>query len=319
MDTSVISSSIAKSVFDRPVAANDETNGPVAEVPLSTFVTKLEKRRASPGGAQSAWFKGEQLPLESLGVVGEVIAKAPTLGAALRKFVLGLPLVQSNTTLSMEIADDKVRVGYRILDPDIWPRRGDAELTLGIIHSVCMRFGMDRHALLDVGFEHEADGATCSISRYNRTDALCDESENYLVFPVRCLSLTRQDAGRVAHLSWDAPDQLLSSHLRHLPVSCRVRQKILYRMGLGSIGQMDIACELGLSERTLRRALAAEGTSYHEIRDECRRSMALALLKRSGLSLSDVAFSLGYSDQTAFSRAFSRWFGAPPSRHCGKA
>ncbi|MGP6088388.1 AraC-like transcriptional regulator QhpR [Antarctobacter jejuensis] len=309
METSVISSSIARSVFDGLSPAAE-----VADVPLSFFVAGLERQRAKPGEAQSAWCIGEQLPLESLGVLGDAILRAPTLGSALRCFVHGIPLVQSNTALSMEIAEDRVRVGYRILDPDIWPRRADAELTLAIIHAVCMRYGMDRHALLDVGFEHGADDGTQSISRYNRADTLCDESENYLVFPVRCLSLTRPDAGGTGDLR--APDQQLTSHLRHLPVSRRVRQKILQRIGLGSIGQMEIASELGMSERTLRRTLAAEETSFHDIRDECRRSMALALLKRSGLSLSDVAFSLGYSDQTAFSRAFSRWYGEPPSRHC---
>ncbi|WP_305971789.1 MULTISPECIES: AraC family transcriptional regulator [unclassified Mameliella] len=305
METSVISSTIARSVFDGLTPAVG------ADVPLSFFVTGLERQRAQPGAGQSAWSLGEQLPLEALGVLGDAILRAPTLGSALRCFVHGIPLVQSNTALSMEVAEDRVRVGYRILDPDIWPRRADAELTLAMIHGVCMRFGMDRHTLLDVGFEHGADDGTQSISRYNRTDTLCDESENYLVFPVRCLSLTRPDALG----DGGAPDQQLSSHLRHLPVSRRVRQQILQRIGQGSIGQAEIACELGMSERSLRRTLAAEETCYHDIRDECRRSMALALLKRSELSLSDVAFSLGYSDQTAFSRAFSRWFGEPPSRH----
>ncbi|MBY6144768.1 AraC family transcriptional regulator [Mameliella alba] len=315
METSVISSSIARSVFDGALTLAENT--PVGDVPLATFVSGLEHQRARPGAAQSAWSTGEQLPLESLGVLGDAISRAPTLGSALRCFVHGIPLVQSNTALSMDVSEDRVRVGYRILDPEIWPRRADAELTLAMIHTVCMRYGMDRHALLDVGFEHGADDGTHSISRYNRTDTVCDESENYLVFPAQCLSLPRPDGDTpaVAVARGMTPDKQLASHLRHLPVSRRVRQKILQRIGQGSIGQMDIACELGMSERTLRRTLATEETCYHDIRDEVRRSMALALLKRSGLSLSDVAFSLGYSDQTAFSRAFSRWYGEPPSRH----
>ncbi|WP_300533584.1 AraC family transcriptional regulator [uncultured Mameliella sp.] len=316
MDSSVISSSVSRFVFAGPLSTARASG---ADVPLTSFVSGLERQRARQGDVPSAWQSGEQLPLESLGVMGDAIVRAPTLGSALRCFVHGIPLVQSNTTLTMKVHDDKVRVGYRILDPDIWPRRADAELTLAVIHSVCMRFGMDREALLDVGFEHAQDRGTHSVERYNRTGAHCDESENYLVFPARFLGLPRPDAESVPMHSVPrdvtAPDRQLASHLRHLPVSRRVRQVILQRIGQGSIGQTEIACELGMSERTLRRALAAEDTCFHEIREDCRRSMALALLKRPTLSQSDVAFSLGYSDQTAFSRAFSRWFGEPPSRH----
>ncbi|MBV6637592.1 MAG: AraC family transcriptional regulator ligand-binding domain-containing protein [Mameliella sp.] len=318
MDSSVISSSVSHFVFAGPLSAARASG---VDVPLTSFVSGLEQQRARQGDVPSAWQSGEHLPLESLGVLGEAIARAPTLGSALRCFVHGIPLVQSNTALTMKVHDDKVRVGYRILDPDIWPRRADAELTLAVIHAVCMRFGMDRQALLDVGFEHAKDSATRAVERYNRTGAHCDESENYLVFPARFLSLPRRDtenaAAKDVPRNSSAPDQQLASHLRHLSVSRRVRQVMLQRIGQGSIGQMDIASDLGMSERSLRRALAAEETSFHELRDDCRRSMALALLRKPTLSQTDVAFSLGYSDQTAFSRAFSRWFGEPPSRHSG--
>lgn len=313
METSVISATVARSVFDRPDAGPG--GGVPSEVPLSAFVLGLEHRRARPGEAFSAWASGAQLPLESLGILGEAIARAPTLGSALRCFVHGIPLVQSNTALSMEVADDRVRVAYRILDPEIWPRRGDAELTLGMIHQVCQSFGMGRDRLLEVGVEHDADEGTHTLSRHTGAETNCTEAENFLVLPVECLSLRRSETTGAPQCAGHAPDENLSSHLRHLPVSRRVRQKILQRIGQGSIGQIDIADDLHMSERSLRRSLAEEATCYHEIRDEVRRSMALALMKRSGLSLSDVAFSLGYSDQTAFSRAFSRWFGSPPSRH----
>lgn len=314
METSVISASIARSVF-RGRGAGTGDDGP-EDVSLAGFVTGLERRRARSGEALSAWSAGEALPLRSLGVLGDAIGRAPTLGSALRCFVNGIPLVQSNTALSMEIRDDRVRVGYRILDPEIWPRRADAELTLAMILQVCVGFGVNRQALLDLGVEHEADGGTQAVARHNRTETACGEAENYLVLPARCLSLRRTEAGPMVQADGRSPDAQLSDHLRHLPVSRRVRQKILHRIGQGSIGQPEIAQELNMSERTLRRSLAAEGTCFHDIRDEVRRSMALALLNRPALSQSDVALSLGYSDQTAFSRAFSRWFGAPPSRHC---
>lgn len=309
METSVISASIA-----RRVGGLSGQEG-ARDVPLSGFVAGLEARRARPGEALSAWVAGGALPLASLGVLGEAILGAPTLGAALRCFVHGIPLVQSNTVLSLEVEGDRARLGYRILDPEIWPRRGDAELTLGMIHQVCLRYGMAPDAPLQLGVEHGADAATQALARHTGAALACGEAENALVLPLRCLSLRRPEGGGPGLPASRAPDALLSAELRHLPAARRARQRILARIGQGSIGQAEIAADLNMSERSLRRSLAAEGTCFHDLREEVRRAMALVLLRREGLTLSDVAFSLGYSDQTAFSRAFSRWYGAPPSRH----
>ena len=84
------------------------------------------------------------------------------------------------------------------------------------------------------------------------------------------------------------------------------------RIGREAIDQDAIACHLGVSRRTLRRRLDAEGTSFHELTEVCRRNVGHALLVRSELPMIEIALRLGYSDHTAFSRAFSRWFGASP-------
>lgn len=75
-----------------------------------------------------------------------------------------------------------------------------------------------------------------------------------------------------------------------------------------------IAAELCMTERTLNRRLAAEHTSYRALVDEVRVTLAAALLE-SGLSVEQTARQLGYSETAAFTRAFTRWTGTPPSRH----
>lgn len=75
----------------------------------------------------------------------------------------------------------------------------------------------------------------------------------------------------------------------------------------------DLALALGLSERTLQRRLAEEGTSFRDLLDEVRRDLALAALRQPGATVTDVAFCIGFSDLTAFSRAFRRWTGENPA------
>ncbi|KIC42181.1 AraC family transcriptional regulator [Ruegeria sp. ANG-R] len=81
----------------------------------------------------------------------------------------------------------------------------------------------------------------------------------------------------------------------------------------GGIVQADeAAAQLGLSARTLARRLADEGTTYREIVEDLRSDLAQTFIK-NGMNLSEISYSLGYSDQAAFSTAFKRWTGQAPS------
>lgn len=74
-----------------------------------------------------------------------------------------------------------------------------------------------------------------------------------------------------------------------------------------------LATLLGLSERTLKRRLQEEGTSYRTLLGSLRQQRALALLEDTSLSMSDIAERMGFSDLSSFSQAFKRWFGVSPS------
>jgi AraC-like DNA-binding protein len=77
----------------------------------------------------------------------------------------------------------------------------------------------------------------------------------------------------------------------------------------------ELVAVVGVSSATLRRMLAEEGTSYREIRDSCRRELALDLLRRPNLSIEEIAAMLDYCDSDAFRRAFRDWVGVPPSQY----
>jgi AraC-like DNA-binding protein len=74
---------------------------------------------------------------------------------------------------------------------------------------------------------------------------------------------------------------------------------------------VQVARSLGMAERTLKRRLAEQGTSYSELLDRQRQTRALELL-RTDWSIEEVADRLGYSDAANFTRAFRRWTGKSP-------
>ena len=73
-----------------------------------------------------------------------------------------------------------------------------------------------------------------------------------------------------------------------------------------------VAHELGMSVRTLARRLGDLGVSFAQILDELRHDLALRYLRDPNLSLSQIAFLLGYSELSAFSHAFRRWTRTTP-------
>jgi AraC-like DNA-binding protein len=77
----------------------------------------------------------------------------------------------------------------------------------------------------------------------------------------------------------------------------------------------DVAAELGVHPRTLRRQLADDGTSYRALLNEARSTLAVDLLCNVGLTVEQVSRRLGYTDTSTFCHAFKRWHGTSPTTY----
>lgn len=106
-------------------------------------------------------------------------------------------------------------------------------------------------------------------------------------------------------------EQLLDTRRRRSGLSAVVRARLLTDpRAMPQIA--TLARELGLSQRTLRRRLLDEQTSYRALVDEVRDTLAMELLATTQLSIEQIAHRLGYSETAAFHHAFTRWHNAPP-------
>jgi AraC-like DNA-binding protein len=93
----------------------------------------------------------------------------------------------------------------------------------------------------------------------------------------------------------------------------RVETAILPVLHTGTVSAEAVAGQLGISRQTLYRRLKGEGTSFEQVLDALRHQLALHYLAGRKVSVKETAYLLGFSDPAAFSRAFKRWTGEPPS------
>jgi AraC-like DNA-binding protein len=93
----------------------------------------------------------------------------------------------------------------------------------------------------------------------------------------------------------------------------RVEEVVRARLGSFDPSVDGVAKALGISSRTLQRRLQTQGTSLRAVVGEARKRIAIAELEKPETTITDIAFLLGFSETSAFDRAFRRWTGASPS------
>ena len=92
----------------------------------------------------------------------------------------------------------------------------------------------------------------------------------------------------------------------------QLRREIARVLVKGEGGIEYLAKATGTSVRTLQRRLKDEGVNYNDLQNDVRKTLALNLLENETLALGEIAFSLGYSEVSAFNHAFRRWVGQSP-------
>jgi AraC-like DNA-binding protein len=110
----------------------------------------------------------------------------------------------------------------------------------------------------------------------------------------------------------------LHNHLKHRKRSPSlieaVERLIVDRLSNAKARSDIVAKELAMSSRSLSRALAKLGTSFHAIVETLRKDLAHKYLKQSNLTLKEITFLLGYTDISSFNHAFKKWTGKTPKQ-----
>lgn len=148
---------------------------------------------------------------------------------------------------------------------------------------------------------------------YFKCDVLFDQPADFLKFDRRRISTSLVTANRkiVKQLEKQVIEEL--SLLQRVDLSAQVYSKLCELLPKGLASQERIAREMNMSVRKLQGQLKQERTTYKAIAEYVRQGLAIEYMSDDRISLSEVAYRIGFSNASNFSRTFKRWYGASPS------
>lgn len=250
---------------------------------------------------------GKTLDLQGHGLLGFALLKQ-------KDFRDLANMVVQYLRVSLPIMDMKVSCSgneIRIALEDVWDlnslRPFFVKVYMGSIYALTSLICRSFYFEFDFSFKHESDNwkrlapqATLSFMA----------SQNQVVLPL---------SGRPARDGNEELEYYLASargrdevkRNEHLETVARVREQVARFPGregtLERVGE-----RLGISSRSLRYHLKMAGVSFHDIRNEIRKTFAIRYLKDTNMPLCKIAEVLGYSDQASFTKAYRGWTGSTP-------
>jgi AraC-like DNA-binding protein len=309
----------SKRLFADTGLAPDALAEPDARVPLSALVELVERARSWTGEPGLGFHVGLQMRIASHGYVGLAAMTASTVADAVAIAVRYAPTRTSALSLRLELDDDEARLVIEE-HADFGSAR-DAVLFALIVGLWKIGNALTGLELAEQGSSSGPAGADVSFvepAYYARFASLgprvrFDRPRTCLRFGRRLLEqpLVTGDPA-ASRLTLEQCERELAALAPR--AALRVRASLAKPSG-GFRSLEEVARDLHVSARTLKRRLADEGTSFRRVLDEARRARAEELLRSPRHTLDAIAAELGYGDAAAFSRAFRRWTGMSPGAY----
>lgn len=253
---------------------------------------------------------GGGLPMQASNVVSVLTAHSATVGQALEMLTRYQTLVSASGRYRTTREGGALRLAYEPASDPVEVSRLQVESVLGTIVARRSAFASGvrpaRVVLMAAG------AAPARIYEAFLDLPVSFAAQAGLHFDAADLARPIRGADpRLLELNMAYADSLLRDQRRSQALCDEVRAAVR-RSGFDAATAAGVAAELGFSSRSLQRRLAEAGVSFSKLRDEARMGEALILLTQSQLPFPDLARRLGYSQESAFSRAVSAWWGASP-------
>lgn len=307
----------AEALFKRQGVDLADLPGSEEQINMSTWRAILDDAIAEIGDPDLGLKYCQNVDLAGYGPIGFAMLSAETLGQGLEIICRYVDLVQGNTETRLQRGPDDCEICFRPLKTEFLSYRPDIDCNLSFCLAL-LRYCLgqswtpERVELMytqpaDISAHQKLIGAPlrfdCSINKVILKPEALDvpmPRADHRLCDILCRDLERLLQQSVT--SQTTQDDLLG----------RVRSEIGKLLCSGAPKIEAVAKRLNSSSRSLQRRLSEEGYSFKSLVEETRQQLAESYIRSTSHTLTDIAFMLGYSEISAFTRAFRRWTGMTP-------
>jgi AraC-like DNA-binding protein len=252
----------------------------------------------------------------ALPIVGYVVQTSPTLGEGIARALRFQRIVQTLNRAELQVGASDARLVVQVRPRHVERLRHAIDFALAYVVSFAGRLTGTRIVPRRARFGYAAPSRVDEHRRLFGDDLRFDAPHTELALDPAVLERPVLSADlQLRALVERHAEALLARVPAGDSLSSRTRAALVDGLRSGRTTVDDVARGLRMSARTLQRRLQAEGASHAALLDDVRRDLGLRYVGDASLSLSEVAFLLGFADQTTFHRAFVRWTRRTPGAY----
>ncbi len=261
---------------------------------------------------------GQKPAIGAYKAIDYLMINARTVGAGLTRFSDFFRLINTWMSYSVEEHADEFRFALKSKIGPVPPP--GVEITFTVLTMRARAVAGDDWSPKRISFLHQPIADTAPYEAFFRCPIQFGGDAAWL-------AVSREDWNAPIHERDEMLYGVLSDHASMLlearpdpdDIVSKVKAQITRDLNEGEPDRATIAENLMMSERTLQRRLSERGLTFHDVVDQVRERLARKNVAGEDLTLTEVAFLLGYSESSAFIRAFKRWTGETPRAYRKRA
>lgn len=289
---------------------------PDARVPHDSWVAlfrHLEQRTGDPG---IGLHLVGALPFGHFDAVDYLVASSATAEEGLARLVRAFPIVSTAAEHTVRRVGAELRV-TRASRPGVATTRAGTELAIGGMVRRLAELSGGAFVPERIELAHPPSVSPETYARVLLCPVLSEREAHVVVYRASSGAVPMRDAAPTLSLALDAHVEVLLARLGEGPPGTAeaVRRAVARDLSAGPPSLACVAKALAMAPRTLQRRLEAEGTDYRSVVDTTREDAARAYLADGRYAVGEVAYLVGFSDPSAFQKAFTRWTGKSPGAY----
>ena len=286
------------------------------QIPFTQLIRLYQHAAYLTGDDAFGLHVGERDSPKLYGVLGYVAINSQTVGEALNRLIRFQHIRTKAYKFSLEIIGSNAHLAYIYQTNDVSPqeRRHEAEETLCLVIEFGRMMTGVEWTPQEVHFEHTQPENISEHERIFRAPVRFGKVLTQLIFDSSFLTtpLVEADLTLGSLLERQAEELLAKSPHDERTFVNQVQRLMRENLGNGEMRIETICQKLNIGSRTLQRKLREEGASYQKLLEETQSEMSKFYLLQPEMAICEISYLLGFSQPSAFHRAFRRWTGLTP-------